>query len=68
MNIQCGMCGDPIVVTKDTKLPHLNEGAICVPCQDYTLGYIYPEPVMAQREVNCSCGMPDCETTKGAWR
>ncbi len=52
MDVQCGMCGDMTNATRDTSLPHLNEGVICVPCQDYTMGYIYPEPVPAQQEIS----------------
>ena len=44
MDVQCGMCGD---MTKGDPLPHLNEGVICPACIDYTLGFIYPEPVVA---------------------
>ncbi len=40
--MECGMCGEETPVTKDL-LPHLNEGVICVPCQDYTMGYLFPE-------------------------
>ena len=48
MDVQCGMCGESISVPKDMKgVPKDMEGAICVPCQDYTLGYLYPVPVMA---------------------
>ena len=43
MDIQCGMCGDPIMVLTEPV-----EGKICVPCQEYTMGYIYPVPVMAE--------------------
>ena len=50
MYVKCGMCGDETLVTKDS-LPHLNEGVMCVPCQDYTMGYIHPEPVMADPEI-----------------
>ena len=44
--MECGMCGEETPVTEDL-LPHLNEGVICVPCQEYTMGYIYPEPTPA---------------------
>ncbi len=49
MDVQCEMCGDMTKTAKDTSLPHLNEGVICPACIDYTLGYIYPEPVVADR-------------------
>jgi len=42
MDIECGMCGDDIKVPKDL-MAHLNEGIICVPCQEYTMGYLFPE-------------------------
>ena len=48
MDVRCGMCGESISVPKDMKgVPKDMEGDICVPCQDYTLGYLYPVPVMA---------------------
>jgi len=43
MDVQCGMCGDEITVPDDAA-----KGIMCDPCQDYTMGYIYPEPVMAE--------------------
>ena len=46
--MECGMCGDETPVTKDL-LPHLNEGVMCVPCQDYVLVPFpeYSDPVPA---------------------
>ena len=41
MDIECGMCGDTCEVPRDL-MPHLNEGIICVPCQEYTMGYLFP--------------------------
>ncbi len=34
--MECGMCGDETPVTTDL-LPHLNEGVMCVPCQEYVV-------------------------------
>ena len=42
MDIECGMCGDIVSTTKDL-MPHLNEGIICVPCQEHTMGPLFPE-------------------------
>ena len=42
MDGQCGMCGDAITAYAQAAM-----GAVCKPCQDYTMGYIHPEPVMA---------------------
>ena len=42
MDVECGMCGDVVKVTTDL-MAHLNEGVICVPCQEHTMGYLFPE-------------------------
>lgn len=42
MEITCGMCEEVIEVTKDL-IPLLKEGILCVPCQEYTMGYLFPE-------------------------
>ena len=42
MDVECGMCGEKVEVTTDLMV-HLNEGVICVPCQEHTMGYLFPE-------------------------
>ena len=47
MDVQCGMCGDTVTVRYEaSESDEMPSGIICVPCQDYTMGYIYPVPVM----------------------
>ena len=49
MDVQCGMCGDPVLVRYEaSESEEMPSSIICVPCQDYTMGYIYPEPVVAE--------------------
>ena len=47
MDVQCGMCD--VTITEST-VPV--KGAICPECQDYTMGYLYPVPVMASPEMS----------------
>ena len=46
MDIQCGMCGELVTVRYEaSESEEMPSSIICKACQDYTMGYIYPEPV-----------------------
>ena len=52
MYVKCGMCSEKVTLRYEaSESGEMPSSVICKACQDYTKGYIHPEPVMADPEI-----------------
>ena len=56
MKVPCGMCGEGVKLRYEaSESEEMPSSTTCGACQDYVMGFIYPEPVNAHQGDEHAC-------------